>query len=104
MRSQFEAICAVGISLDDLSASTEVVVVNGGNKFRLGKAEFIVAAVDINAAEVEFRAHRAIGENRWAVKAFAEVGVAGQYFGRCIPKLVFSSCLGLSSATAPSVQ
>ena len=60
---QTQGIGAKGIGLDDLRARLQVFLVDVAHQFRLGEIQFVVAAVDKDAASVQAGAHRPIAEH-----------------------------------------
>ena len=60
---QTQGIGPKGIGLDDLRARLQVLLVDVAHQFRLGEIQFVVAAVDEDAARVQAGAHSPIAEH-----------------------------------------
>ncbi len=63
MASQAEAVGAKGVGLENLGAGLQVFLVNGKDEAGVGEVQFVVAAIDEDAASVEHGTHGAIGEH-----------------------------------------
>ena len=63
-----KTIRAEGIGLDDFGAGLQVILMDGKDQIRIGQVEFVVAAVDEDAAGVKHRAHGAVCEHGAAGK------------------------------------
>ncbi len=60
---QTQGIGAKSIGLDNLRARLQIFLVDGSHQFRLGEIQFVVAAVDEDAASVQAGAHGPIAEH-----------------------------------------
>ncbi len=58
-----EAVGAEGVGFKDLGAGLQILLVDGENQVGVGQVQFVVAAVDEDAARIEHRAHGAVGEH-----------------------------------------
>jgi hypothetical protein len=61
-------ICAKGVRLDHLGAGLQVLGMDTPHHLRLRKVQFVVAAVDEDAASIQHGAHRAVAKYWCAFK------------------------------------
>ena len=78
-----EAIAAEGVGLDDLGAGLKILLVDSANDIRLREVEFVVAAIDEDAAAVKHGAHGAVAEHGAAVCAGVEELLRADAFLLC---------------------
>ena len=74
MARQAETVGAKGVGFKNLRAGLQIFLVDGEDQVGIGKVQFVVAAVDEDAAGVEHRAHGAVGEHGAAGEDVGEAG------------------------------
>ena len=76
MASQAKAVGAEGVGFKNFGAGLEVLLVDGEDEARVGEIEFVVAAIDEDAAGIEHRAHGSVGQYGTAGKDVGKLGHA----------------------------
>ncbi len=61
---QLVAVCAEGVGFDDLRAGVNVSAMHIGHQGRLSQIQFVETLIELHAARVEHRSHRAVSEQR----------------------------------------